>query len=88
MVFDCYFSMNKKEWISWKNQDYRNTTEIRFRKYYEDFKELFDGTPENIRDQMIMGIKNRMFNEGLILENITFADWLKHISELKTNGGK
>ena len=82
MVFDCYFTMNKKEWVSQENQNYRNATERRFRKYFSDFKELFEGTPENVRDQMVVGIKSRMFNEGVILENITFADWMEHIRGL------
>jgi hypothetical protein len=26
-----------------------------------------------------MGIKNRMYGEGLLMESITFEDWIKHI---------
>lgn len=82
MVFDAYFTMNKKEWIDQENKEYRNATERRFKDYFLKFKELFDGTSTQVKSQIIAGIKNRMFNEGLFMESITFDDWIKHIQEL------
>lgn len=82
LVFDTYFTMNKKEWINQENQEYRLATEKRFKQYYNDFKDLFLGTPEEVRNQIVIGIKNRMFQEGVILESITFDDWMKHIEAL------
>jgi len=82
MVFDAYFTMNKKEWLEQENQEYRNATEFRFKKYYEEFKVLFDLVVEEKKNQIIMGIKNRMFGEGMVLEKITFDDWIKHITEM------
>ena len=82
MVYDAYFTMNKAEWINQENQDYRNATEKRFKEYYLKFKDLLDTIPEMTKNQIIMGIKNRMFTEGLVLESITFDAWIKHILEL------
>ena len=82
MVVDSYLTMNKKEWLDQENQEYRISTERRFKKYWNDHKDLWNGTPENIKNQIIVLVKNRMFQEGVILENITFGDWIKHIEEL------
>lgn len=83
MIYDAYFTMNKKEWLNQENQEYRSATEKRFKKYYLDFKKLFDSIPEEQKSQIIVGIKNRFFQEGLFLESITFDDWIKHILKLK-----
>lgn len=82
MIYDAYFTMNKKEWIDQENTEYRESTERRFKKYYTDFKDLFDSIEEEKKAQIIVGMKNRMFTEGLLMESITFDDWIKWV--LKT----
>lgn len=79
MIFDAYFTMNKNEWINQENREYRKATEKRFKNYYKKFEQLFFSIPNDIKAQIIMGIKNRMFGEGLLMESITFEDWIKHI---------
>lgn len=81
MIFDAYFTMNKKEWINQENKEYRYATEKRFKSYYMEFKNLFESIPDDVKAQIIMGIKNRMFGEGLLMESITFDDWIKHVIE-------
>ena len=81
MIYDAYFTMNKKEWINQENKEYREQTERRFKKYYTDFKEYYESIAEKDKAQIIMGIKNRMFAEGLLMEEITFDDWIKHVLE-------
>lgn len=81
MIFDAYFTMNKAEWINQENKDYRDATEKRFKDYYTKFKYLYTTIPEDAKTQIVMGIKNRMFTEGLLMESITFDDWIKHILE-------
>ena len=51
-------------------------------EYYKEFKVLVDLIGEDKRNQIIVGIKNRMFGEGIMLEKITFDDWIRHISEM------
>lgn len=81
MIFDAYFTMNKDEWINQENKEYRAATEKRFKTYYLKFKYLYDAIPQEVKFQIISGIKNRMFAEGLLMESITFEDWIKHIIE-------
>lgn len=79
MIYDAYFTMNKDEWLNQENQEYRAATEKRFKEYYVKFKHLFDGIPSEAKAQIIMSIKNRMFGEGLLMESITFDNWIEHI---------
>lgn len=82
MIFDSYYSMNCDRWWDEQGKKYKDETEKRIRKYYEDFKDLFDSCPQDVKSQIIMGIKNRFFTEGLLLERITFDDWIKHIQSI------
>lgn len=82
MIYDAYFTMNKNEWIAQENQEYRRATELRFKKYYEQFETLFTSCPNDVRSQIVMGIKNRMFGEGLLMETQTFDQWIKHIKNM------
>ncbi len=79
MIYDAYFTMNKREWIDQENKQYRHATEKRFKEYYVTFKSLFDSIPEDAKNQIIVSIKNRMFGEGLMMESITFDDWIKSV---------
>lgn len=79
MIFDAYFTMNKQEWIDQENKEYRNETEKRFKTYYMKFKYLYETIPQEAKFQIIASIKNRMYTEGLLMESITFEDWIKHI---------
>ena len=83
MIYDAYFTMNKDEWINQENKEYRYATEKRFKEYYHKFKDLFDNTPQEIKYQIIVGVKNRFFGEGLMLESITFEDWIKHVEAME-----
>ena len=82
MIYDAYFTMNKDEWINQENKEYRYATEKRFKEYYHKFKYLFDQISKEVKYQIVMSIKNRFFQEGLMLESITFEDWIKHIETL------
>ena len=82
MVYDAYFMMNKDEWLNQENQSFRNKTEIRFKEYYLKFKNQFEKIPQEQRSQIIVGMKNRFFKEGMFLESITFDDWIHHIMQL------
>ena len=81
MIYDAYFTMNKAEWINQENVEYRKATEKRFKQYFVTFKEYFENITQAMKNQIIMGVKNRMFQEGLMLESITFDDWIKHVME-------
>ncbi len=82
MVYDAYFTMNKDEWINQENKEYRDATERRFKYYWLKYKELHDTIPYEIKTQIIVGIKNRMFTEGMVLETQTFNEWIKQIESI------
>lgn len=84
MIYDAYFTMNKDEWLNQENGEYRHATERRFADYWRKHKDLHDSIPQDIRAQIIMGIKNRMYAEGMILETQTFAEWIRQIERLGT----
>lgn len=79
MIFDAYYTLNKKEWIEQENKEYRDAVEDRFADYYQEFKGLYESIDEKIKMQIVAGIRNRMFGEGLMLETVTFDDWIKSI---------
>jgi glycosyltransferase involved in cell wall biosynthesis len=79
MIFDAYFTMNKAEWIDQENKEYRKATEGRFKQYYLKYKHLYEALPEEMKFQIVAGVKNRMYAEGLLMESITFEDWIKHV---------
>lgn len=81
MIYDSYFTMNKDEWLNQENQSYRTATERRFKEYFLKFEQLFISIPTEVKAQIIMGIKNRMYGEGLLMESITFDDWIRHIKK-------
>ena len=83
MIYDAYFTMNKEEWLNQENQEYRRNTELRFKRYYLEFKDLFDSISMEVKAQIIVGIKNRFYQEGLLMESITFDDWIRHIEVLE-----
>ena len=82
MIYDAYMTMNKSEWIDQENQEYRHKTELRFKEYYKEFSYLYEDFPEEGKNQIYAGLKNRFMQEGMFMEEITFKDWIKHILEM------
>lgn len=82
MIYDAYFTMNKDEWLNQENKEYRYSTEIRFKEYWKKHKYLHDSIPQDIKVQIIMGIKNRMYGEGMVLESQTFNEWIRKVEEM------
>ena len=82
MIYDAYFTMNKDEWLNQENHEYRMATERRFKDYWLKYKYLHDSIPMDVKAQIIMGIKNRMYAEGMVLETLTFDQWIKQVEEI------
>ena len=83
MIYDAYFTMNKDEWLNQENKDYRKATEKRFRDYWRKYKKLHEAIPQDVKNQIIMSIKNRMYGEGMVLETMTFAAWIKKVEAIR-----
>lgn len=82
MIYDAYFTMNKDEWLNQENKEYRYVTEKRFKSYWQKYKKLHNSISQEIKTKIIQGIKNRMYAEGMILETLTFNEWIKQIEAL------
>ena len=82
MIYDAYFTMNKAEWLNQQNHEYRIATERRFKEYWLKFKHLHDAIQYEMKAQIIMGIKNRMYAEGMVLETMTFDAWIKQVEAM------
>lgn len=83
MIYDAYFTMNKDEWLNQENNEYRHATERRFKEYWLKHKNLHDTIAQDVKTQIIMGIKNRMYAEGMVLETMTFNEWIKQVENME-----
>lgn len=83
MIFDAYYTMNKPEWIDQENQEYRYSTELRFKEYYAKHKDLWDSIPINDKMMISNQVRSRSVMEGMRMEAITIDSWLKHIKEME-----
>lgn len=83
MIFDACFGLGGTELWNEENVDYKKSVQLRFKKYHLQFENLFNEIDEQIKNQIIMGIRDRMYNEGLILEKITFEDWIEEILKIE-----
>lgn len=82
MIYDAYFTMNKDEWLNQDNRAYRKATERRFRDYWMRYRHLHDAIPQAAKAQIIMGIRNRMYGEGVLLETLTFSEWIEQVVKM------
>ena len=82
MIFDAYYTMNTDQWLNQENKEYRDATEKRFKEYFTKFKGYYQNVEPQVKYQVVAGIRNRFFQEGLLLETMTFDQWIKHIEEL------
>lgn len=82
MIFDAYYTMNKPEWIDQENQEYRNSTELRFADYFKKHKDMWETVPINDKMMISNQVRSRSVMEGMRMEAITIDNWLKHIEKL------
>ena len=85
MIFDAYYTMNKPEWIDQENQEYRNSTELRFADYFRKHKDAWDTLPINDKMMISNQVRSRSVMEGMRMEAVTIDAWLKHIEKLGGN---
>lgn len=82
MIFDAYYTMNKPEWINQENKEYRDSTELRFSKYFKKYKKRWKSITLHDKMQISQQIRGRSVMEGMQLESMTVDDWLEHIEAL------
>lgn len=82
MIFDAYYTMNKPEWINQENKEYRDSTELRFSKYFKKYKKRWKSITLQDKMQISQQIRGRSVMEGMHLESMTVDEWLDHIERL------
>ena len=83
LVYGTYYMLNKKIWLDPMNARYRYETEKCFQEYFKKHKILFQSVDPKIRNRIIAGTKRRVLNEGVLLEQFTFDEWIRHIEEME-----
>lgn len=81
LTYGSYFTMNKEEWLNQDNREYRDDTERAFGAFRREFRLLADSISKEVRDRVVVGLKNQMFAEGVMLEKVTFDDWIAKIDK-------
>lgn len=81
LIYDCYFLMNKDEWQNEENKEYFDATAARIKRFYLDYEFLIKTLNEETRKRIIINLRNKKYNEGLIMESISFREWLVIIME-------
>ena len=81
MVFETYYTMNKPEWVSQDNHEYRNKTESRFAEHFRLHKDLWDNTPMADKANISESARARIIEHGMMLETVTVFKWLENIGE-------
>lgn len=79
MIMDIYYSLNLKKWLETANKDFRDETEGYFKFFYETYHKYADQLDEEKKNQIIAGQKQMHIQQGVLLEDITFKDWMTHI---------
>ena len=82
MIFDAYYTMNKSEWVNQENKEYRDATEKRFKEYFLKHEHIWNQVTDQEKMMISNGVRSRSVQEGMPMETITIADWLKHVREL------
>lgn len=83
LVYDAYYTMNKPEWIDQENQEYRNSTEMRFKEWYKKHELIWNSIPINDKMMISNQVRSRSVMEGMRMEAVTIDGWLKHIKKMK-----
>ena len=83
LVYGTYYMLNKRIWLDPMNAKYRYETEKCFQEYYRRHSALFLSADPKVRNRVIAGTKRRVRGEGVLLEQFTFNEWIRHIEVLE-----
>lgn len=83
MLFDAYYTLNKKEWTEQTNHEYRAAVERRFHDYWLKHKDQWGRITDQMKMMISNGVRTRSVNEGMPMESMTIDAWLRHIETVK-----
>lgn len=81
MIFDAYYTLNKKEWVDKTNEAYREAVERRFSEYFRKHRAEWDKIPDQDKVFISNGVRTRSVNEGMPMECLTLDEWLRHVEK-------
>ena len=81
-MFDTYYLMNTPSWLKQDNQEYRISTEKRFKEFYTTFKDRFEKMDKGLRLSISNQVRAGKINEGMEMESQTFSQWIEYIKGL------
>lgn len=83
MLFDAYYTLNKKEWTEQTNKEYREAVERRFHDYWIHHRNQWDKLTDPMKMAISNGVRTRSVNEGMPMESMTIDAWLAHIEAVR-----
>ena len=82
MLIESYYTLNRKEWLEVTHKDYRDATERRIAEYYHKHKARYEAMTDAERMKASAIARERAINNGMLMESISFPEWLRHIDAL------
>jgi len=82
VTFNMYYKINLPQYCLPENKERVLEIERRFKKFYVKYVDYMDKMPADKQQRFIASLRDKAVAEGLMLEHITFEDWIKHILEL------
>ena len=74
--------MNKPDWIEETNVEYRESTEKRFKEWFDKHHSLWDSLDSQVRVVISEQQRQRHVSEGMLMEALTLDQWLEKIKSL------
>lgn len=81
MILESYYTMNKPDWVSEENAEYRKRAEERIGEYYVKWENVWNSVPIKDKVDISKQTRDRLIGEGMLLESLTIYDWLTKIKE-------
>lgn len=82
MVFEAYYTLNKKQWLEQTNHEYREQTEKRFAEYFKKHESKWDSLSDEEKMKTSVAVRNRSITSGMPMESIAFPTWLEQIKSI------
>lgn len=82
VTLDTYYSMQLPLWHTKENVEYRAAAEKEFAKLFNEYGYLFHKASLDLRRKTASGIRERTVKSGMVMELVSFADWIDYIVKL------
>ena len=79
VTFNMYYKINQPNFMCPEDKDEIEKIERRFKKFYVKWVDYMEKFPAEKQPRFIAEMRRKSFTEGLLIEHITFEDWIKRI---------